>query len=54
MEFCDKETDYKREGEGTGALVVSNGFQKEAECYVKRYFGGGKGAELEIWQAWQE
>ena len=36
-----------------GAVVESNGDQEAAELYVKRYFGGGKGAALEIRQAWQ-
>ena len=42
----------RERGEATGAVVVSNGGQKSAECYVKRDFGGGKGAVLGIWQAW--
>ena len=35
-------------------MAEANGGQKVAECYVKRYFGGDKGAALEIWHAWQE
>ena len=35
-------------------VVEAIGGQKAAECYVKRDFGGGKGAELEIRQAWRE
>ena len=31
-----------------GAVVEANGGQKSAECYVKRYFVGGKGVGLEI------
>ena len=34
--------------------MEENGVQKAAEYYVKRYFGGGKGAALEIRQAWRE
>ena len=34
--------------------MEANGGQKEAECYDKRYFGGSKGAALEIRKAWQE
>ena len=39
--------------EEPGAVVAENGGQKADECYVKRDFDGGKGAALEIWQAWQ-
>ena len=35
-------------GEAPGAVVESNEGQKSSECYVKRYFGDGKGAALEI------
>ena len=35
-------------------MVGVNGGQKAAECYVQRDFGGGKGAVLEIFQAWRE
>ena len=35
-------------------MVKANGGQKSNECYVKRYFGGSKGAALEIRQAWKE
>ena len=34
-------------------VVVENGGQETTEGDVKRYFGGGKGAALEIWQAWR-
>ena len=34
-----------------GAVVEANGVQKADEFYFKIYFGGGKGATLEIWQA---
>ena len=34
-------------------MVKANGVQKASECYVKRYFGGYKGAVLGIWQAWK-
>ena len=40
--------------ESPGAMVEANCGQKLAECYVKIYFCGGKGAALEIWQAWRE
>ena len=33
--------------------MASNGVQEAAECYIKRDFGGGKGAVLEIRQAWR-
>ena len=33
-------------------MVEANDRQKSAECYVKIYFGGGKGAALEIWKVW--
>ena len=39
--------------EAPGAVVEANGGHKVAECYVKRYFGNGKGAALEIRQAWR-
>ena len=32
--------------EAQGSVVGANGDQKSAECYVTRYFGGGKGAAL--------
>ena len=34
-------------------MVEAKGGQKAAEGYVKRYFGGGKEAALEIRQAWR-
>ena len=39
--------------EAPGVVVTENGGQKAAECYIKIDFGGGKGAALEIWQAWR-
>ena len=47
---------YRLQGskEVSGAVVESNGNQEAAEFYVKRYFGGDKGAALEIRQAWRE
>ena len=36
-----------------GAVVAENGSLEAAECDVKRYFGGNKGAALEIRQAWR-
>ena len=36
-----------------GALLAENGDEETADCYVRRYFGGGKGVALEIRQAWQ-
>ena len=50
LEVCDKETGYKVRG---GALVEENDDQEADECYIKRYFGGGKGADLEIRKAWR-
>ena len=35
-------------------MVVSNGGQEGAECYIKRDYGGGKGATLEIYKVWRE
>ena len=35
-------------------MVGTNGDQKAAECYVKIYFGGGKGTVLEIRKVWRE
>ena len=35
-----------------GGTVETNIDHKAAGCYVKGYFGGGKGAVLEIQQAW--
>ena len=35
-----------------GAVVTSNGGPEAAECNVKIDFGSGKGAVLEIRQAW--
>ena len=37
-----------------GAVVKAKDDQKVAECYVKRYFGSGKGAAFVIHQAWRE
>ena len=34
-------------------MVAANIDQKATECYVKRYFGGVKGAALEIRQVWK-
>ena len=39
--------------EEPGAVMTANGSQEVSLCYVKKYFGVGKGAALEIWQAWQ-
>ena len=39
--------------EAPGSVVVSNGGQEAAECYVQRDFVSGKGSALETWQAWQ-
>ena len=39
-------------GKAPGSVVVTNGGPEAAECKFRKYFGGGKGAELEIWQAW--
>ena len=39
--------------ETPGAVVATNSGQEAYECYVKRYFGGGKGEALEIRQAWR-
>ena len=39
--------------EAPEAVVAANGGQETAECYVKIYFGGGKGESLEIRQAWR-
>ena len=36
-----------------GAVVGANGVQKATEFYVKKYFGCGRGAALEILQAWR-
>ena len=33
-------------------MVVANGGSEVAECDVRRYFGGGKGAALGIWKEW--
>ena len=33
-------------------LMAENGGQKLDECYIKKYSGSGKGATLEIRQAW--
>ena len=36
--------------EALGSMVEANIGHKSAECYVKKYFGGGKGEALEIQQ----
>ena len=41
-----------REGGGAGAVVEENGGPEAAKCNVRIEFGGGKGAALEIRQAW--
>ena len=40
-------------GEATGDVAAANGGLEAAECDVRRYFGGGKGAALEIQQVWR-
>ena len=35
-----------------GSMVAKNSGQEAADFYVKRDFGGGKGAALEIRQVW--
>ena len=52
LEFCDIDTGYNGGGGGLGAVVEVNGGQKASEFYVKIDFGSGKGAALEIQQAW--
>ena len=41
LEVCDRERGYE-----SGTVVASDGGQKSSECYVKRYFGGVRGAAL--------
>ena len=43
----------RRMREAPGAVVEANGGQEAAECYVQRDFVSGKGATLEIRQAWR-
>ena len=35
------------------SVLMANDYQEAAECYVKREYGGGKGAGLEIRLAWR-
>ena len=52
LEVCDKETGYKGGGMRQDTWWRKNGVQEASECYLKIYFGGGKGEVLEIRQVW--
>ena len=34
-------------------MVLAKGGSEASGCDFRRYFGGGKGAALGIWQAWK-
>ena len=43
----------RERGKVMGDVFAAKGGQEASECYVKRYFGGGKGEAFEIRQAWR-